>query len=116
LLPIVEEHVPKFAEGSEVRAAVAKRGVGDNDRQSARLGNPITEHTAMQASGTTGTQEKVLAHAANMPGIWGIPDMNRRVSAAVRTAALDPKLTLRVRHSNCQSALYEASDIVILPL
>jgi hypothetical protein len=39
LAAYVEEHVPKLAEGSEVRAAVAKRGVGDNDRQSAHFGS-----------------------------------------------------------------------------
>jgi len=38
LAAYVEEHVPKLADGCEVRAAIAKRGLGDNDRQSAHLG------------------------------------------------------------------------------
>jgi hypothetical protein len=39
LAAYVEEHVPKLADGSEVRAAIAKRGVGDADRQSAHFGS-----------------------------------------------------------------------------
>jgi uncharacterized caspase-like protein len=38
LAAYVQEHVPKLADGSEVRAAISKRGVGDVDRQSAHLG------------------------------------------------------------------------------
>jgi hypothetical protein len=35
-----------------------------------------------------GTQEKVLVRPANMPGIWGIPDMNLRVSAGAEDGGL----------------------------
>jgi hypothetical protein len=37
-LAYVQEHVPKLADGSKVRAAFAKRGDGDTDHQSARFG------------------------------------------------------------------------------
>lgn len=39
LAAYVEEHVPKLADGSEVRAAIIKRGTGDSDRQSAHFGS-----------------------------------------------------------------------------
>jgi WD40 repeat protein len=39
LASYVEEHVPKLADGSEVRAAITKRGPGDGGRQSAHFGS-----------------------------------------------------------------------------
>jgi len=39
LAAYVEEHVPKLADGSEVRAAIAKRCPGDGDRQSVHFGS-----------------------------------------------------------------------------
>jgi uncharacterized caspase-like protein len=39
LAAYVEEHVPKLANGSEVRAVIANRGVGEAARQSAHLGS-----------------------------------------------------------------------------
>jgi hypothetical protein len=38
LAAYVQEHVPKLADGSEVRAAFAKRGDGATDHQSRRFG------------------------------------------------------------------------------
>jgi len=39
LAAYVQQHVPKLADGSEIRAAVVRRGVGDGDQQSVHFGS-----------------------------------------------------------------------------
>jgi hypothetical protein len=92
LAAYVQEHVPKLADGSEVRAAFAKRSEGDTDYQSARFdttGGGFRSGQSLAIGHRTATREFVSfaqpvhgaccgAHVGN----WHFASRARRVMSA----------------------------------
>jgi hypothetical protein len=63
-------------------------------RPRVRETNQLTLLAALPES-VHGTQEKALVRPANMPGIWGIPDIDLRASSGGEHGGLDPFRTFQ---------------------